>query len=101
MSETLQENRAGGSGHFLHELWASLATQSSRTAILYKDSAVTYGELDARARRWAARLRQAGVETGDRVAIVTTAKLPFLACPSGDALCRGGLAAVESPVHRG
>jgi len=83
MSETVQEDRAGESGHFLHELRASLASHASRTAILYKDSSVTYGELDARARRWAARLQQLGVEPGDRVAIVTAAKLPFLAAHLG------------------
>ena len=58
-------------------------SHSSRTAILYKDSAVTYGELDARAQRWAGRLHQLGVEPGDRVAIMTAEKLPFLAAHLG------------------
>jgi len=83
MSETFQENRPGGSGHFLQELRATLASHSSRTAILHQDSAVTYGELDARARHWAARLHQLGVEPGDRVAILTSAKLPFLVAHLG------------------
>ena len=43
----------------------------------------TYGELDARARRCAARMRELGVEPGDRVAIVTAEKLPFLAAHLG------------------
>jgi len=89
MSETIQQNHAGGSGHFLHELRATLATHASRTAILYRDGSVTYGELDARARCWAARLHQLGVEPGDRVAIVTGAKLPFLAAHLGTLYAAG------------
>ena len=78
MSETLQDSRTGEPGHFLQELRATLESHSSRTAVLYKDTALTYGELNARAHRWAGRLHKLGVEPGDRVAILTAERLPFL-----------------------
>jgi malonyl-CoA/methylmalonyl-CoA synthetase len=39
---------------------------------------MSYSDLDAEARRWAGRLQQRGVEPGDRVALFTADKLPFL-----------------------
>ncbi len=69
--------------HFLDELRATFAEQSSRPAITYQDRTLTYGELDARAHRCAARMRRLGLEPGDRVAIVTADKLPFLAAHLG------------------
>jgi malonyl-CoA/methylmalonyl-CoA synthetase len=83
MDKMVHENRAASSGHFLHELRAALASNTSRPAVLYKDCSVTYGDLDAQAQRWAARLHQFGVGVGDRVAIATAAKLPFLAAHLG------------------
>src|SRR5207249_2116592 len=68
---------------FLDELRATFATQANRAAILYKDATLTYGDLDAKARRCAGRLRELGVEAGDRVAIATPDKLPFLAAHLG------------------
>ena len=42
-------------------LRVALASHTGRPAIRYKGRSVTYGELDARARRWAAQLQQLGV----------------------------------------
>jgi len=83
MTEALPGKHEGSPGHFLNELRETFASQASRTAIHYKDRAVTYGELAARAQRSAARLRELGVEPGDRVAITTAEKLPFLAAHLG------------------
>ncbi len=64
--------------HFLHELRSVFESQASRPALAYEGRALTYGRLDAEARRWAARLQQRGVEPGDRVALYTGNKIPFL-----------------------
>ena len=74
---------AGRPGHFLDELRATFAARAGRAAISYQDRIITYGELEARAQRCAARMRKLGLEPGDRVAIVTSEKLPFLAAHLG------------------
>jgi acyl-CoA synthetase (AMP-forming)/AMP-acid ligase II len=66
------------SKHFLNELRAVFESCPSRPALIHRGRVVTYGELDAEARRWAGRLQQRGVEPGDRVALFTADKLPFL-----------------------
>lgn len=81
--------------HFLNELRGSFVNHSARTAIQYKDQRLTYGDLANRARRCAARLREGGLSPGDRVAIVTGNKLPFLAAHLG-ALFAG---AVSLPLN--
>ena len=83
MTEAFQGSRAERSGHFLNELRATFAIQTNRVAILYKDHTFTYGDLGAKARCCAGRLRELGVEPGDRVAIATPEKLPFLAAHLG------------------
>jgi acyl-CoA synthetase (AMP-forming)/AMP-acid ligase II len=83
MPEVSQESRAEKPGHFLHALRATFVRQADRPALLYQDRSFTFGELDARARRCARRLRQLGVEPGDRIAIATPEKLPFLAAHLG------------------
>jgi malonyl-CoA/methylmalonyl-CoA synthetase len=83
MTEFFQEKRTGRPGHFLEELQTTFASEANRTAICYKGDSLTYGDLDARARRCAGRLRELGVEPGDRVAIATAEKLPFLAAHLG------------------
>ena len=83
MTEFFQEKHTGRPGHFLEELRTTFASEANRTAIRYKDESLTYGDLDARARRCAGRLRELGVEPGDRVAIATAEKLPFLAAHLG------------------
>ncbi|MGP0064099.1 MAG: class I adenylate-forming enzyme family protein [Isosphaeraceae bacterium] len=78
-----QASLAGQPGHFLAELRATFAARAGRPAIHYKDASWTYGDLDAKARRCAGRLQQLGVEPGDRVAVITPEKLPFLAAHLG------------------
>jgi malonyl-CoA/methylmalonyl-CoA synthetase len=65
-------------GHFLNELRSTFESHTSRPALTYHDRIVTYGDLDAEAQRWAGRLQQRGVAAGDRVALFTADKLPFL-----------------------
>ncbi|HET6325926.1 MAG TPA: class I adenylate-forming enzyme family protein, partial [Planctomycetaceae bacterium] len=64
--------------HFLNELRSTFESHAARPALKYHDRIVTYGQLDAEARRWAGRLQERGVEPGDRVALFTADKLPFL-----------------------
>ncbi|HEV8003389.1 MAG TPA: AMP-binding protein [Planctomycetaceae bacterium] len=64
--------------HFLNELRSAFESHASRPALSYHDRIMTYGQLDAEARRWAARLQARGVEPGNRVALFTADKLPFL-----------------------
>jgi malonyl-CoA/methylmalonyl-CoA synthetase len=96
MTEPSQGNRAERAGHFLDELRATFAARAGRPAILYQDASCTYGDLDAKARRCAAFLRHLGVEPGDRVAIVTSKKLPFLAAHLG-ALYAGAISLPLNP----
>jgi malonyl-CoA/methylmalonyl-CoA synthetase len=83
MIEPPRPGRPEVPGHFLAELRETFAARASRPAILYKDASWTFGDLDAKARRCAGRLRQLGVEPGDRVAVITSEKLPFLAAHLG------------------
>ncbi len=70
-------------GHFLDELRDNFDAQSTRPAIAYRGRTISYGELDAWARRCAARLQRLSVEPGDRVALFTPNKLPFLVAHLG------------------
>ena len=83
MIEPPIDKRWQGSGHFLAELRTSFAMHSTRPAVLYKDVCWTYGDLEEKARRCAGRLVELGVEPGDRVAVITSEKLPFLAAHLG------------------
>ncbi len=83
MIESRQGNRPGQPGHFLDELRTTFADRAGHPAIIYKDASWTFGDLEAKARGCAGRLRQLGVEPGDRVAIVTSEKLPFLSAHLG------------------
>jgi malonyl-CoA/methylmalonyl-CoA synthetase len=96
MSEVTSAGYTHYSGHFLQELRATLTTHSQRVAILHPGGSMTYGELEARSRRWATRLQQLGLEPGDRVAILATAKLPFLVAHLG-ALHAGGVSLPLNP----
>src|SRR5438067_13189863 len=95
ISKASRPNRSGRSGHFLDELRATFAARANQPAILDKNGSWTYADLDAKARRCAARLRRLGVEPGDRVAIVTPAKRPFLA----DNLGTPYAAAISLPMN--
>jgi malonyl-CoA/methylmalonyl-CoA synthetase len=64
--------------HFVHELRESFGHHAKRPALIYSGRTWTYAELDAAARRCAAWLHGAGLHRGDRVALFTPNKLPFL-----------------------
>jgi malonyl-CoA/methylmalonyl-CoA synthetase len=64
--------------HFLNELRGTIADRSDRTAVVHRGQPHSFGEIELRARSGAALLRQCGMERGDRVLLVTAAKLPFL-----------------------
>src|SRR5262245_35130659 len=96
MSRPSRGDCAGGSGHFLDELKSTFASRASQPAIDHKETSWTYGDLDAKARRCAGRLSRLGVEPGDRVAIVTSEKLPFLAAHLGT-LYAGGISLPLNP----
>ncbi len=98
MSDVSQAKLGEKSGHFLAELRATFATQPSAAAVIYNEVSLTYGELDARAERFAARLRQLGVEPGDRVAIATPEKLRFLAAHLG-AIYAGAISLPLNPRY--
>ena len=100
MIEPCQESRSQERGHFLADLRETFAAQASRPAIVYKDASWTFGDLDAKARHCAGRLRQLGVEAGDRVAIITSEKLPFLAAHLGTLYAGAVSLPLESAVHR-
>jgi malonyl-CoA/methylmalonyl-CoA synthetase len=100
MSDVSQEDQGQKSGHFLAELRATFAAHQSAPAIIYKETSLTYGDLDVRAECAAAQLRQLGVEPGDRVAIATSEKLPFLAAHLG-AIYAGAISLPLNPRFTG
>jgi malonyl-CoA/methylmalonyl-CoA synthetase len=71
------------SPHFLHDLQASFAAHASRPALVHGERRLTYGELDSLSRRTASWLQSLGVSPGDRVALLTDAKLPMLVAHLG------------------
>jgi malonyl-CoA/methylmalonyl-CoA synthetase len=64
--------------HFLHELLGTFADRAAHPALLYQGRPFTYADLERRARNGAAWLQGRGLEQGDRVALWTPARLPFL-----------------------
>src|SRR5579883_1118060 len=83
MNEASHVNRTGARAHFLNDLRATFAARAHQPAISSQGRSWTYQDLDEKARRCAARLHRLGAEPGDRVAIVTAEKLPFLAAHLG------------------
>jgi len=65
-------------GQFLQDLWSSFEKHAARSALTYRGRTWTYDELDAAARQCAAMLQRLGIAPGDRVALFTPNKLPFL-----------------------
>lgn len=70
----------------MHPLLRDLSARGARAAIRADDVAVSYAELDRLARVHAARLCEAGIGPGDRVAIWATPHVATLAAIVGDAL---------------
>lgn len=64
--------------HFVAEFLAVCADSPRRAALRYRDRTITYGELERSVQAGAAFLQQAGMEPGDRVAVLTEERLPFL-----------------------
>lgn len=56
--------------HLPHMLEEKASSIGARPAVIYKDKAVTYGELASRARRFARALKKLGVKADDKVAIM-------------------------------
>jgi malonyl-CoA/methylmalonyl-CoA synthetase len=83
MSPLSPAGRAGPRGHFLDELRATVAELGERPALIYRERAYSFAELDERARSCAGWLQGLGVERGDRVAVAASEKLPFLAAHLG------------------
>jgi malonyl-CoA/methylmalonyl-CoA synthetase len=69
--------------HFLDELRATFAARANQPALVVRDHTFFYSEIDRRARQCAAWLQRLGVEPGDRVALLTGEKLPFLVAHLG------------------
>src|SRR5262245_37636977 len=95
MAEASQRDRAGARPHFLDALRATFAARSHQPAVCPQDRSWTFQDLEVKARRCAARLRRLGAEPGDRVAIVTAEKLPFLVAHLGTL----SAAAVSLPIN--
>lgn len=76
-------DRPGTPGHFLDELRATVAGRGGRPALIHREATFSFAELDRRARRCAGWLQGLGVEKGDRVAVATAEKRPFLAAHLG------------------
>ncbi len=64
--------------HFLDDLHAVFAARADQPAVVYPGGAFTYADLADRAARAAALLQRHGVQKGDRVALLTPARVPFL-----------------------
>ena len=64
--------------HFLNELRVTFANRTGYEAVTYRGRGISFGELEQRAARFAAKLQQLGVGPSDRVALCTSDKLAFL-----------------------
>ena len=64
--------------HFVHDLRATFAARAGHEAVVYKDGSFNFEHVDRLARSWGSILQAAGVEPGDRVAIVTPERPRFL-----------------------
>ena len=81
---------------FYHELRAAFANHPGQTALVYRDQSFPFSEVDTRSRRFGARLQALGVGVGDRVALYTAAKFPFLIAHLG-ALFAGAISLPLNP----
>jgi malonyl-CoA/methylmalonyl-CoA synthetase len=69
--------------HLLNELQSIFTERAQYPVLMYQGRTISYRELDTRVRRFAAALQRVGVEPGDRVALFTENKLPFLVAHLG------------------
>jgi malonyl-CoA/methylmalonyl-CoA synthetase len=84
--------------HFLNELRTTFADRAGRPALVYQGRAHSYADLEAAALRAAALLQSQGMRPGDRVAVWTADKLPFLIAHLG-VLFGGGVSLPLNPRH--
>jgi malonyl-CoA/methylmalonyl-CoA synthetase len=66
------------SAHFLQDLRATIANQAAQPCLVHQHRLYCYGELEMHVVRVAAWFQSLGVEPGDRVALCTPNKWPFL-----------------------
>jgi malonyl-CoA/methylmalonyl-CoA synthetase len=66
------------SAHFLRDLRSTIANQAAQPALVHQHRLYSYGELETHVVRCAAWFQSLGVEPGDRVALCTPNKWPFL-----------------------
>lgn len=83
-------------GHFLDALRGTFAARGDRPALIFPECTETFSGLDSLARRVAAKFQAMGVAPGDRVALLTVEKRPFLAAHLG-ALYAGAVALPLNP----
>jgi malonyl-CoA/methylmalonyl-CoA synthetase len=76
--------------HFGQQLRQSFEIHANRPAIHYRGDVLTYAQLSAAIERAAGWLQSCGVQPGDRVALFTASKLPFLLAQLG-AMFAGGI----------
>jgi malonyl-CoA/methylmalonyl-CoA synthetase len=84
------------SGHFLDELRTTFADRARHQALVHGGRSYSYADLEQRIRRAAALLQGVGMRPGDRVAVWTPAKLPFLIAHLG-VLDGGGVSLPLNP----
>jgi malonyl-CoA/methylmalonyl-CoA synthetase len=64
--------------HFVSELLAVCVSSGGRPALRYRGRTIRYGDLERSIQGGAALLQRAGMQPGDRVAVLAEEKLPFL-----------------------
>ncbi len=81
---------------FVHDLLSASARRSPDTiAVIERGGCATYAEVDQHASRVAARLRDSGVNPGDRVILALENSITFIACYFG--ILKTGAVAVPLP----
>jgi malonyl-CoA/methylmalonyl-CoA synthetase len=85
-----------GPPHFLDQLHATFASRADCPALFYHGRTWSYGELEQGAACAAALLQNLGMTPGDRVALCTPAKLPFLLAHLG-VMLGGGVSLPLNP----
>src|SRR5690348_2190205 len=80
---------------FLELLQSTLSEHAARPALVYRGQSFTYGALDLQVRSCAGWLQGQGVQRGDRVALCTSEKFPFLIAHLASLYC----GAVSLPLN--
>ena len=91
-----QDPGSHGRGHFLNALRTTFDEQSDRPTVIFPERTETGGDLDRLARTCAAHFQALGVSPGDRVALLTADKRPFLVAHLG-AMYAGAVALPLNP----